>query len=141
MLKNASSAGIVLYKLLKANEINISKKTATALYTSIAEDTGFFRYGNIDANTFDCVAELIRCGADPKKIADEVKSRQSLGKTRLIAYMLSNFKLYENATIASIVFDRSTMESTGAKLSDTKNIISMLRDIVNVKVAFDGIRV
>ncbi len=135
VLKKASSAGIVLYKLLKANEINISKKTATALYTSIADDTGFFRYGNIDANTFDCVAALIRCGADPKNIADEVKSRQSLAKTRLIAYMLSNFKLYENATIASIVFDRSAMESTGAKQSDTKNIISMLRDIVNVKVA------
>jgi len=135
VLSEASSAGIVLYELLKANEIKISEKTATALYVSIADDTGFFRYGGIDAQTFKIASELIECGADPRKIAYEVKSNVSLAKTRLIAYMLSNFELHKDATIASIIFDRTTLEAVGAKRSDTKNIISMLRDIANVKVA------
>jgi len=135
VLSEASSAGIVLYELLKANSVKISKKTATALYTSVADDTGFFRYGGIDAQTFKIASELIDCGADPKKIANEVKSSVSLAKTRLIAYMLSNFELHKDATIASIVFDRATLEAVGAKRSDTKNIVSMLRDIANVKVA------
>ncbi len=135
VLSEASSAGIVLYRLLKENSINISKKTAIALYVSVADDTGFFRYGGIDADTFRTASELIECGADPKMIANEVKSNVSLAKTRLIAYMLSNFELHYDATIVSIVFDRATLESTGVKRSDTKNIISMLRDIANVKVA------
>lgn len=131
----ASSAGMVVFNLLKANDVFISKKTATALYTSIADDTGFFRYGNIDSVTFKNVEELVKAGAKPKLIANEVKSSVSLAKTRLIAYMLSNFSLHKDATIASIVIDIDTLESTGAKRSDTKNIISMLRDISNVKVA------
>jgi len=131
----ASSAGVVLYRLLKANNIKISKKTAIALYTSVADDTGFFRYGGIDADTFKTASELIACGADPKMIANEVKSNVSLAKTRLIAYMLSNFELHYDATVVSVVFDRAVLESTGAKRSDTKNIISILRDIANVKVA------
>ena len=135
VLNQASSAGVVLYKFLKANDISISKKTAAALYTSVADDTGFFRYGGIGADTFKIASELIECGANPKKIASEVKSSVSLAKTRLIAYMLSNFELHHDATIATIVFDKTTLEATGAKRSDTKNIISMLLDIVNVKVA------
>ena len=135
VIDDASSAGIVVHKLLKANEIAISKATAMALYTSIADDTGFFRYGNIGADTFKSASELIECGAQPKKVADEVNSRVSLAKTRLIAYMLSSFELHDDATIASVVFDKKILDETGVKRSDTKNIISMLRDIANVKVA------
>lgn len=135
VLPEASSAGMVVYKLLKANNIKISKKSATALYTSIAEDTDFFRYGGIDATTFDAAADLVRCGADPEYISGKVKSRKSLAKTRLIAYMLSNFSLHVDGLVASIIFDKKILEKTGAKKSDTKNIVSMLRDIVNVKVS------
>jgi len=135
VVDKASSAGIVVYRLLEANGVNISKKTATALYTSIADDTGFFRYGGIDADTFKVASKLIEYGAEPKSIANEVKSSISLAKTRLMAYMLSNFELHFDASVASIVIDKAVLEKTGAKRSDTKNIISMLRDIANVKVA------
>lgn len=135
VLGDASSAGMVVYKLLKENDISISKKTATALYTSIADDTGFFRYGNIDKSTFRSVAELVECGADPKEISNRVKSSVSLAKIRLLAYMLSSFELHFDASVAFVTIDNETMKATGAKRSDTKNIISMLRDIVNVKVA------
>jgi len=135
VLGDASSAGMVLYRLLKENGVFISKRTATALYASIADDTGFFRYGNIDENTFRSAAELIECGADPKEISSRVKSSVSLAKTRLLAYMLSNFELHFDASVASITIDSDVLAATGAKRSDTKNIISMLRDIANVKVA------
>lgn len=135
VLTEASSNGMVMYKLLKANDIKITKKTAIALYTSIADDTGFFRYGEIDATTFEAASELIRCGANPKMIADEVKSSVSLAKTRLIAYILNSFELHKDATIASVVISKSILEATGAKRSDTKSIIAILRDIANVKIA------
>jgi phosphoesterase RecJ-like protein len=135
VLPEASSAGIVVYRLLKANDIKISKRVAIALYTAIADDTGFFRYGEIDATTFEVASRLIECGVNPKEVASEVKSSVSLAKTRLTAYMLTNFELHKDATIASVIIDRTTLEATGAKRSDTKSIINMLRDISNVKVA------
>jgi len=135
VLEDASSSGMVVYKLLKANDIKISKKSAIALYTSIAEDTDFFRYGGIDDTTFDAASDLIKCGVNPEEISAKVKSRKSLAKTRLIAYMLSNFALHVDGQVASIIFDKKVLEQTGAKRPDTKNIVSMLNDIVNVKVA------
>lgn len=136
VVPSASSAGIVVYKMLRANSIKIPKSSATALFTSITEDTNFFRYGGIDETTFDAASDLVRNGANPEEISKKVKSRQSLAKTRLIAYMLNNFELHVDGTVASIIFEQKVLDQTGAKRSDTKNIVSMLRDIVTVKVSF-----
>lgn len=135
VLPQASSAGMVVYKFLKSNEVEITKQCAISLYTSIAEDTGFFQYGGIDESTFEVAKDLIKCGADPELIARNVQSRQSLAKIRLEAYMLSNFELHEDASIASIIIDNHVLKQSGAKRSDTKNMISKLLDIVNVKVS------
>lgn len=130
-----SSAGAVVYELLKKNGIKISKDCAEALYTSVADDTGFFRYGYINEKTFETIADLVKCGANPQKIAKNVKSNESLAKTRLRAYMLNSFDLHNDASIASIIIDQNVLAKSGARRSDTKNIISELRDLSSVEVA------
>jgi phosphoesterase RecJ-like protein len=130
-----ASAGAVVYELLTKNSVKISKDCAQALYASIADDTGFFRYGNIDENTFLAIAELIKCGANPQLIARRVKSNESLAKIRLRAFMLTHFELDKDARIASIIIDQNTLGKTGAKRSNTKNIVSELRDLATVEVA------
>jgi phosphoesterase RecJ-like protein len=130
-----TSAGMVVYELLKANDITLSKECAICLYTAIADDTGFFLYGDMDELTFSIVAHLVRCGANPKEIASKVKRREPLSKIRLYGYMLNNFDLHEEGTVATIIFDKATLEATGAKRHDTKNIVNMLRSIVHVTSA------
>jgi bifunctional oligoribonuclease and PAP phosphatase NrnA len=130
-----SSAGMVVYELLKANGIEMSEACATSLYTAIADDTGFFLYGDMDALTFSIVSQLVKCGANPKEIASKVKRREPLSKIRLYGYMLNHFDLHENGTIATIIFDKASLEATGAKRYDTKNIVNMLRSIVHVTIA------
>lgn len=130
-----SSAGLVIFKLLEENQVKIPKKGAIALYTSIAEDTGFFRYGGIDSYTFDAASKLIKLGVDPELVAKEVKSNEPLCKTRLRAFMLSNFELKDDARIASVIITQDALKKSGATRKDTKNIVHELLDIVNVEVA------
>jgi phosphoesterase RecJ-like protein len=130
-----TSAGMVVYELLKANNVAISKECAICLYTAIADDTGFFLYGDMDELTFSIVAHLVKCGANPQEIASKVKRREPLSKIRLQAYMLSHFDLHENGRIATIIFDKAALEATGATRHDTKNIVNALRSIVNVMSA------
>ncbi len=130
-----TSAGMVVYELLKANHVPITKACAICLYTAIADDTGFFQYGDIDELTFTIVGQLVKCGANPKAIASKVKRREPLSKIRLYGYMLNHFSLHENGTVATIIFDRAILDATGAKRHDTKNIVNMLRSIVHVTSA------
>lgn len=130
-----SSTGLVVYQLLEKNGVTITKDCAIALYSSIADDTGFFRYGNIDKNCFDVAGKLVSYGVNPKEVSNAINSQVSLAKIRLRAYMLNNFILHNDAQIASIVITKEVLKATGAKRSDTKNIISELRDLATVKVA------
>ncbi|MDD3342172.1 MAG: bifunctional oligoribonuclease/PAP phosphatase NrnA [Sulfurospirillaceae bacterium] len=130
-----TSAGMVVYELLKANQIEINKACATCLYTAIADDTGFFLYGDIDELTFSIVSQLVKQGANPKEIASKVKRRESLSKIRLYAYILNHFELHENGTIATVIIDQEALLATGASRNDTKNIINILRTMVNVTIA------
>lgn len=130
-----TSAGMVVYELLKANNVAISKACAICLYTAIADDTGFFLYGDIDELTFNIVAQLVKCGANPKEIASKVKRREPLSKIRLYAYILTHFELHENGTIATVIIDKEALLATGASRNDTKNIINILRTMVNVTIA------
>lgn len=132
---NFSATGLVVHKLLKENRQETNNLCAEALYTSIADDTGFFRYGNLDSNCFSTVASLVACGVNPSEISNCVNSHVSLAKMRLRAYMLSNFDLHVDATIASIIFDTKTLKQCGVKRSDTKNIVSELRDLATVEMA------
>lgn len=130
-----TSAGMVVYELLKANHVEITQACAICLYTAIADDTGFFLYGDIDELTFSIVAQLVKCGANPKEIASKVKRREPLSKIRLYAYILTHFELHENGTIATVIIDKEALLATGASRNDTKNIINILRTMVNVTIA------
>ncbi len=132
---SSASAGMVVYELLKKNDIKISSDCASCLYVTIVEDTGFFSYSHLDKNTFECAAQLVEFGADAKKIATLLKSRVSLAKTRLLGYVLNNFDLYFDAKVALIVISKEVLAQTGAKRYDTKNIVNALRDIITVEVS------
>ncbi len=132
---SAASAGMVIYELLLQNSSKISRDCATCLYVSIVEDTGFFSYSNLSEKTFECVAKLVRYGADAKKIATLLKSRVSLAKTRLLGYVLNSFDLYFDAKVALVYINRYILSQTGAKRYDTKNIVNVLRDIITVKIS------
>lgn len=110
-----SSTGLVVYQLLEKNGVTITKDCAIALYSSIADDTGFFRYGNIDKNCFDVAGKLVSYGVNPKEVSNAINSQVSLAKIRLRAYMLNNFILHNNAQIASIVITKEVLRATGAK--------------------------
>lgn len=130
-----ASTGLVVYNLFQQNDVVLSKSIAEALYSSMADDTGFFRYGNLDKKFFEAITELVKAGVNPAKVSENINSRVSLAKIRLRAYMLSNFALHHNATIATIVVSKEIQKKCGFKRSDTKNIISELRDIATVDIA------
>lgn len=124
-----TSAGMVVYELLKANSIEMGQSCAICLYTAIADDTGFFLYGDMDELTFQIVAQLVKCGANPKEIASESKTKRALfSKIRLLGYMLNHFGVYENGSIATIIFDKQHLKQQVQK--DTiRKILSMYLEV------------
>lgn len=84
----AQMIGYFYYKF--QNELKITKKGATALYTGILTDTGSFRYRGVDETTFQIVAMLVGKGVLVEEI-DKYLSTRTLEKIQLKGHVLSNF--------------------------------------------------
>ena len=129
------SVTMVVYEMLVENHVAISPDAALCLYAGMAEDTGFFTYGNLTKRVFDTLANLTSLGADPARIARKMRQEVPLSSLRLRQHVLDNFELLENGTVAKSIITQSDLGRTGSHRDDTKNIINILRELVTVELA------
>jgi len=69
---SACAVAELVYQLAGAAGIDITGEMATCLYTAVLSDTGSFCYEGTDAHTFELARNLVRQGADPVLIAQDV---------------------------------------------------------------------
>jgi len=80
-VKCEAAACELVYRLIKALDVDIDSNIAAALYTGIATDTGCFRFSNTSVNTLRIAAALMACGApcaDINRVMFDTKSRSRL---------------------------------------------------------------
>ena len=63
-----AACGEIIYDFFRANDIEITKTIADALYTAVSTDTGCFLYPNTTSHTHIVAASLIEAGADIEKV-------------------------------------------------------------------------
>lgn len=134
---SAPSTTALIYKLLCAwDRSAIDKDIAQNLYAGLATDTGFFKYSNTTAETFQLAKELVELGAEPHWTYVNFAERESLNKMRLISKVLDTLSLHEDGLVAGItIFDRFFKE-TGCEYSDSEGLVGYPRSLEGVEVAY-----
>ena len=95
---------------------------AQCLYTTILTDTGGFCYGATRASTFALAEELIRAGADPVRIAQEVYFSTPMSKLLLLGAALDQSEARGKAGMALGL--ASDMVRTCAAEEDCEGIVN-----------------
>lgn len=108
------------------NELKISPAGATALYTGIVTDTGRFRYRGVSQLTHQLAGLLIKKGADPEYI-DQQLSQESLSIISLKGYVYSNF--VQAKGVLYIKMTRETIEKHQVSDEDAASLVNMLSGI------------
>ena len=133
--KDACSAGILIYKILKAGGIEITKDIAEAIYTTILVDTGSFRYSNATSEAFLVAAEMIEKGVNTWSIAEQVYENQPLSRINLLKLVLSKMEVHVDKGFASVTVTKNMMKAANADLSVTDGFINFPRSVKGVEVA------
>jgi len=133
----APSTTALIYRLLCAwDRSAIDKDIAQNLYAGLATDTGFFKYSNTTAETFQLARELVELGAEPHWTYVNFAERESLNKMKLISKVLDTLSLHEDGLVAGItIFDRFFKE-TGCEYSDSEGLVNYPRSLEGVEVAY-----
>jgi phosphoesterase RecJ-like protein len=130
---SACAVGELIYRLAGAAGISITPEMATCLYTAVLSDTGSFCYEGTDAHTFELARNLVRQGADPVLIAQNVYFSNPKTKIHLLGAALAN--LHQEGCLAWLWVSRDDMDRTQAVEEDCEGIVNYAISIAGIEVA------
>ena len=131
----ASSAGEMVYRLLRETGLPISGGAAANLYAAILTDTGGFQYRNTTAESLRVAAELVRAGAVPEEIARGLTANRELGEWRLLSEVLAGLRLAAGGRVAWIEITAAARQRAGVGLEVTEDFIQYPRNLAGVQIA------
>lgn len=132
----APSVGEMVLQMNRAHlKLPLDKDVATAMYVSLATDTGFFRYHNTTLRTFEAAEELVRAGVVPGDVSLWINESVTRGSIRLLGLCLNTMELHFDDKVSTIELPRRFFEEAGATPEDTEGIVNYGRVIDGVVIA------
>src|SRR5258706_12428634 len=101
-------------------KLPLDRETATAMYVSLATDTGFFRYHNTTLRTFQAAEELVRAGVVPGDVSLWINESSPRGAIKLLGLCLTTLELTANDKIATITLPDHFFDDPAAFRKDTE---------------------
>jgi phosphoesterase RecJ-like protein len=130
----AEATGRLVWEAVQALHQPLSQKAANALFAAVATDTGWFRHRNTTAATFALAEQLVRAGADPSPLHEQLYEQNTLARQLLKGLVLSRLRLVGDGRVAYSEVHRADYAATGAIPQDTEDMVNYTREIVGVEV-------
>jgi phosphoesterase RecJ-like protein len=131
---SSSATAAMIFELTRPTGFVPDAAAAQAMYAGLATDTGFFRFNSTSARSHEIAAELLRLGATPAPIYEQIYERNSEAYTRLLGHALSEMRVEAEGDVASVRITRDLLRSLNAQQVDTSEITTAL-------LALDGVQI
>lgn len=131
----AAAVGEQVLDLLDELGLEPDEAVATALFASIASDTGGFRYSNTTASTLERAARLVRAGARPDEIARRLWEERTPGSLRLLGRVLEGLEVLAGGRFSRVRVPARLLEEAGAAEEDVEGLVNYPRSLQGVEAA------
>ncbi len=134
VVAGACSAGELVFEFVKESEIGFDADIANLLYTSIASDTGCFKYESTGQTAHIYAAELIGCGAEFAKINKLLFDTEYKEELKLKGFAMDNMEYFSEGKVAIVVITQETLKKLGASYEDTEILSPIPRSVQGVEI-------
>lgn len=131
---SAEAAGCLVYEAAQALGATLSPGDASALFTAIATDTGWFRFGSVTPRVFRIAADLIAAGARPADLYQALYEKNTLARIQLLGLILSRVVVEREGRLTYTYVQQADFEKLGALPSDTEDAINRALSIRGTEV-------
>lgn len=132
---SASSAGELVWALLKKMNWSLPHNGVQALMMAVASDTGFFTQSNTTAGALQAASDLTALGGSIEELYRQVKKNWPVRRLRLMGLALNSLGLYFGNRLAIMVITPEMLRITGATMSDTDDFVEMGRNLDSVNLS------
>jgi bifunctional oligoribonuclease and PAP phosphatase NrnA len=123
--ESAAACGEMVFDLVNALGVPMSKEIATHIYLAILTDTGSFHYSSISPRTFDICRQMLEAGVDPVAVARSVYDSNNMGRLKLFGAVLSAMQIDPSGRIAIVYLDHAMARAAGGTYEDTEGLINL----------------
>ncbi len=122
---SAAACGELVFDMVRALQVPLTREIATHIYLAILTDTGSFHYSSISPRTFDICREALEAGVDPVLVARNVYDSNNMGRLKLFGAVLSAMQIDSTGRIAIVYLDNDMARQAGGTYEDTEGIINL----------------
>jgi bifunctional oligoribonuclease and PAP phosphatase NrnA len=119
------STGEVLAALLDAADCIWTPEIATAIYTAVVTDSGGFIYAATTAETLELAARLVRLGADPCWINEQVHQNYPARRYDLLARFLASMQVRAGGGLLVFELTREMLAASGARREESEGFANI----------------
>jgi phosphoesterase RecJ-like protein len=131
----ASSAGEMVYRLLRQAGFPIGQAVATNLYAAILTDTGSFQHGNSTPEALRTAADLVSCGVVVEELAAGLYGNHDPREWHLLSVALASLTLSADGRLAWIEVTAAARERLGLGPEAMEGFIDYVRAVGGVQIA------
>jgi bifunctional oligoribonuclease and PAP phosphatase NrnA len=121
----AAACGEMVFDVIRALGVPLTRDIATHVYLAILTDTGSFHYSSISPRTFDICRECLEAGVDPVLVARNVYDSNNMGRLKLFGSVLSAMQIDQSGRIAIVYLDHEMARAAGGTYEDTEGLINL----------------
>lgn len=129
-----AGCGELIWDVLEAMGVEITKDMAEAIYIAISTDSGCFRFANTTARTFRTAAKCVEKGANIAPINRELFEIKTKGRLRLEARLMNAMEFYADGKVAIACLPQQWVEELEVTEDDLDSISGFPRAIDGVCV-------
>jgi phosphoesterase RecJ-like protein len=112
---------------------DISRKAAECIYTGMMTDTGGFSYNSNRAEIYFIISELLSKGIDKDEIYRKVYHTYSECRLRLMGYLLTRMKVYEECHSALLTLTAEEQHQFNYVKGDSEGFVNIPLSIKDVR--------
>ena len=121
----AAACAEMVYDVVGALGVPLSKEIATHVYLAILTDTGSFHYSGISPRTFEICRECLEAGVDPVIVARNVYDSNNMGRLKLFGAVLGAMQIDHTGRIAIVYVDHEMTRAAGGTYEDTEGLVNL----------------
>ncbi len=136
-----SSSGELAYDILTQEPFEMDQDIAFNLYAALVSDTGSFRYGNTNSNSFKVAGELLEHGISAWDVSVALYENRPLIQVKIVAEVLRTLEVSACGRYASVYASLEMLRALGLDADDKKaevyldGLINFPRGIQGVEAA------
>jgi phosphoesterase RecJ-like protein len=122
---SASSTSELVVELICSMGITLDPDIASAVYTGLVYDSGFFSYPKTTSRTFKAALKTLEWGANPNYIYKQLMENSTCAAILLQKHALANIKFLNNNKIALMILRDEDFKESGAEFDEVENIVNI----------------